>query len=392
MNDKNTGIGTRLSHGGISPQDHYGFVNPPVYRGSTVLFENTAALQERSARYLYGRRGTPTTDALINLITDLEGGENTILTSCGLSAITTAILALVKSGDHILMTDSVYRPSRHFCETVLSRLGVDTQYYDPLIGAGIADLIKDNTRIVFLETPGSQTFEMQDIPAMISAIKAHANSDRIFTMADNTWATGLFFRPLDFGVDISVQACTKYVVGHSDAMLGAATANARTWTQLHASFDAFGVCPGTEETFLGTRGMRTLEVRLRRHMASALEVATWLENCPEIAQVLCPALENAPGHDIWKRDFTGASGLFSVLLNPVSEKAVAAMLDGLEYFGLGYSWGGFESLVIPFDPSGYRTATHWDPAGPGLRFHIGLEDPSDLIQDLAKGFTRLNAV
>ncbi|MBZ0218241.1 MAG: PLP-dependent transferase, partial [Fimbriimonadaceae bacterium] len=274
---KSKGLGTRITHGGGGAGEHHGFVNTPVYRGSTVLFENTAALHDRTVKYLYGRRGTPTTDSLIELITDLEGGENTILTSSGLSAITTTLLALLGSGDHLLMVDSVYRPNRLFCNTVLTRLGVEIEYYDPLIGAGISAHIKENTRVIFLETPGSQTFEMQDIPAIINAVKSHPKAADIFTVADNTWATGMYYRPLVAGVDISVQACTKYVVGHSDAMLGAATANARAWPLLRQSFENLGVCPGSEETFLGTRGMRTLEVRLRQHMTSAIEVATWLQ-------------------------------------------------------------------------------------------------------------------
>lgn len=389
MSKKSVGIGTQLTHGGTTTRDHHGFVNTPVYRGSTVLYENTAALRDRTVKYVYGRRGTPTMESLSRLITDLEGGENTILTSSGLSAITTTLLAIVEAGDHLLMVDTVYRPNRSFCDTLLKRLGVDVEYYDPLIGDKIGTLIKNNTRLVFLETPGSQTFEMQDIPAIIKTIKSHPNADNIFTVADNTWATGMFYRPLDFGVDVSVQACTKYVVGHSDAMLGAATANTRAWPLLNESFQTLGVCPGSEEAFLGTRGMRTLEIRLRQHMSTAIEIATWLQDCPEVSRVLHPALEGMPGHDLWKRDFTGSSGLFSVVLEPVSDESVAAMLDHLQYFGLGYSWGGFESLAIPFNPKSYRTATKWDDPGACIRLHIGLESPADLIADLRSGLAQL---
>lgn len=389
MASKNSKTATRLAHGGRTSNDHYGFINTPVYRGSTVLFENTAALKKRDARYTYGIHATPTTDSLTDLITELEGGAGTVLAPSGMASITTALLALVEAGDHVLITDSVYRPTRRFADKVLAALGVEIEYYDPLIGAEISHLFKENTRVLFLETPGSQTMEMQDIPALVTAAKAHKGRREIYTIVDNTWATALFFRALDFGVDITLQAGTKYIGGHSDIMLGATTANERTWPLLSRTHTALGMCPGTEEVFLGLRGIRTMEVRLRQHMASALLIAAWLRERPEVSEVLHPGLPGGPGHDIWLRDFKGSCGLFSIIFEPVNEACVGAFLDTLDLFGLGYSWGGFESLAIPFDPSTYRSATEWVGKGPAVRFHIGLEDPDDLIEDLDSGFSSL---
>lgn len=378
---------TKVVHLGRDPFEHHGFVNPPVYRGSTVLYKTLEAIKSRQQPYTYGRRATPTTRALEDAITDLEGGVVTILTSSGLGAVSTAILAFVSAGDHILITDSAYQPGRAFADRMLKRLGVETTYYDPLVGADIAKLFRPNTRLVLVESPGSQTFEMQDIPAIAAA--AHARD--IWVLADNTWATPLFSKPLALGADVSIQAATKYIVGHADAMLGAVTANARAARLLDHAKEALGTCPGSEETYLGLRGLRTLDVRLERHQRSALAVAEWLSSRPEVDRVLYPALPSDPGHAIWKRDFTGASGLFTAVLKPVSEDALAAFLDGLTLFGMGYSWGGYESLVIPFDPTSYRTATKWTGPGPALRFHIGLEAVEDLIRDLDSGFARLKA-
>lgn len=380
---------TALLHSGRDPRLQHGFVNPSVYRGSTVLFPTLDALEDyEKQEYRYGRHGTPTTSALEEALRDLEGGARTFLTPSGYQAVTTAILAFVKAGDHILMVDSVYQPTRKFCDTLLKRLGVATTYYDPLIGVGIADLIQNNTRLVFTESPGSLTFEMQDIAAIVRA--AHAR-DAVVLM-DNTWATGLYFRPLDHGVDVSINACTKYIVGHADAMLGAITANARTVRAVEASRMVLGGCSGSEETYLALRGLRTLAVRLARHHRSGLEVAEWLAARPEVQRVLHPALPSDPGHALWKAQYKGASGLFSIVLNPVPRPALAAMLDGLSLFGMGYSWGGYESLIIPFDPKSCRTATPWTAEGPALRLHIGLDDPRDLIADLESGFTRLKSL
>jgi len=378
---------TKVVHLGRDPFAHHGFVNPPVYRGSTVLYETLDALKSRKQPYTYGRRATPTTHALEEAITDLEGGATTILTSSGLGAVSTALLAFVSAGDHILITDSAYQPGRAFADRMLKRLGVEITYYDPHAGAGITELFRPNTRLVLVESPGSQTFEMQDIPAIAAA----ARERDIWVLADNTWATPLFCKPLALGVDVSIQAATKYIVGHADAMLGAVTGNARAARHLEHAKEALGTCPGSEETYLGLRGLRTLDVRLERHQKSALAVTEWLAGRNEVDRVLYPALPTDPGHALWKRDFTGASGLFSVVLKPVPEKSLAAFLDGLKLFGMGYSWGGYESLVVPFDPASYRTASKWTGPGPALRFHIGLEAVEDLIRDLDAGFARLNA-
>ncbi len=378
---------TEVVHIGRKPFEQHGFVNTPVYRGSTVLYPTLDALKSRTQPYTYGRRATPTTNALEDAIAHLEGGAATILTSSGLAAISTAILAFVESGDHILVPDSVYQPARAFADKVLKRLGVETTYYDPLVGGGIAKLFRPNTRLVMVEAPGSQTFEMQDIPAIAAA--AHAKN--IWVLADNTWATPLYCKPLALGADVSIQAATKYIVGHADAMLGAVTSNARAAKLIDNAKEALGTCPGSEEAYLGLRGLRTLAVRLERHHRSGVAVAEWLASRPEVDRVLHPALPGDAGHAIWKRDFTGACGLFTVVLKPIPEKALAAFLDGLKFFGMGYSWGGYESLVVPFDPTPYRTATCWHGPGPALRFHIGLEAVDDLIDDLAAGFERMKS-
>jgi cystathionine beta-lyase len=376
---------TRLAHAGRDPGHFHGFVNTPIYRGSTVLFPTAAALEANDQEYTYGRLGTPTVKALAEAIAELEGGHATLLTPSGLSAIATTFLSLLSPGDHVLVSDSVYRPTRRFCDNALSRLGVDVAYYDPLVGAGIKSLLKPSTKVVFAESPGSQTFEVQDIPA-ISAV-AHAAGALV--VLDNTWATPLFFKPFAHGADVSIQAATKYIVGHADAMLGAITVNEAVWPTLARTHDELGLCAGPEDVYLALRGLRSLGVRLARHQASALTVAEWLAKRPEVARVIYPALTSDPGHAIWKRDFTGSSGLFSIVLKPVPRKAVAAMLDGLELFGMGYSWGGYESLIIPFDPSSYRTATKWKAEGPALRLHIGVEEVDDLKSDLEAGFARL---
>jgi cystathionine beta-lyase len=376
---------TKVVHSGRAPHDNFGFVNPPVYRGSTVLFPTAEKLWKRDQPYTYGRSSTPTVRSLEEAIAEVEGGTATALTASGYQAVSTAILAFVKSGDHILMVDSVYQPTRKFCDYMLAKLGVETTYYDPLIGAGIADLIRPNTRIIFTESPGSQTFEVQDIPAIARV----ARERELWLLMDNTWASPLYFRPFEHGVDVSIQAATKYIVGHADAMLGAITSNARAAKQVALAKEQLGVCPGSEETFLGMRGLRTLATRLAQHQRSGLEIARWLEGRPEVARVLHPGLPSHPQHALWKRDFLGATGLFSIVLKPASDKAVAAMLDGLQLFGMGFSWGGYESLIIPFDPKPYRTATKWSAEGPALRLHIGLEDVDDLRADLDAGFKRL---
>ncbi|UDL95139.1 cystathionine beta-lyase [Lichenihabitans sp. PAMC28606] len=379
------GSRSRLIHAGRDPEEQHGFVNTPIYRGSTVLYDNVAQLQNRERRFTYGTKGTPTTEALETAWSELAGAAGTVLTPSGLAAVTVALMSVLGSGDHILVTDSAYLPTRHFCDTMLRRFGVSTTYYDPLIGTRIADLFQPNTRAVLVEAPGSQTFEMQDIPAIAEAAHAHD----ICVIMDNTWATPLFFPPHARGVDIAIEAGTKYLSGHSDLLLGLTSANAAYWPKLRETFDAFAICAGPEDVFLGLRGLRSMDLRLREAERQALAMAHWFDSREEVRQVLHPALPSHPGHAIWKRDFLGSSGLFSIILEPASTDAVAAMLDGLELFGMGFSWGGYESLVIPFDPTTYRTATSWNPGGPTLRFQIGFEDLADLQADLDRGFARL---
>ena len=378
---------TRLVHAGRDPKDQHGFVNTPVYRGSTVMFPDLAALDANKQTYTYGRKGNPTMRGLEDALCELEGGTRTFLTSSGLSAVTTALLSFAKAGDHVLMVDTCYRPTRMFCDDVLKGLGVETTYYDPLIGGGIAALFKPNTRLVYTESPGSQTFEVQDIPAIAAACRPR----EIWVLMDNTWGTPLYSKPFAHGADVAIHAGTKYIVGHADALLGVMTAGRRAAAQLKKMAWLIGDCAGSEEIYLGTRGLRTMGVRLKQHHASGLEMAHWLAARPEIGAVLHPALPDFPGHALWKRDFTGASGLFSVVLKGSIPRArLAAMMDGLSLFGMGYSWGGFESLAVPFDPAHYRSATTSAFAGQTcLRLHIGLEDPEDLKADLAAGFVRL---
>jgi cystathionine beta-lyase len=378
---------TRLAHAGREPARHHGFVNTPIYRGSTVLFPTLASLEANAQDFTYGRLGTPTVKALEEAIAELEGGVRTLLTPSGLSAIATALLAFVSAGDEVLVSDSVYRPTRRFCDHVLKRLGVKTTYYDPLLGAGIKELLGDKTKVVFAESPGSQTFEVQDVPAIAKA----AHEAGALLILDNTWATPLYFKPFTHGVDVSIQAATKYIVGHADAMLGAITASEKAARAVEKVHEDLGLCPGPEDVYLGLRGLRTLGVRLAHHQQSALELARWLQARPEVERVLHPGLPSDPGHALWKRDFTGASGLFAIILKPTSHAALARMLDGLTLFGMGYSWGGFESLILPFDPRDYRTATTWQAEGPAIRLHVGLEDIEDLKADLEAGFARLAA-
>jgi cystathionine beta-lyase len=378
---------TRLVHAGRQPFEQHGFVNTPIYRGSTVLFPDTAELYAYRQPYTYGTKGTPTTHALEEAWREIAGAAETVLAPSGLSAIALALMTASSAGDHILVSDSVYRPARNFCDGMLKQFGVETQYYDPHVGVGVADLIRPETSVVFTESPGSQSLEIQDIPAIADA--AHARG--VCVILDNTWATPLFFAAHDKGADLVIEAGTKYLSGHSDLLLGLVSSN-RQWAQkLRAAFDSFAMCVGPEDAFLALRGLRTMELRLRAQEAAALDVATWLEGRAEVSRVLHPALPSHPGHELWKRDFTGSSGLFSIILKPCAPQAVAAMLDGLELFGLGYSFGGYESLIIPFDCRAYRTATQWAPEGPALRLSIGLEDVADLKEDLEAGFARLRA-
>jgi cystathionine beta-lyase len=380
---------TKLVTAGRDPESYHGFVNPPVYHASTVLYPSAEDFLAHRSRYQYGRRGTPTTEALELALQELEGPQcaGVSLLPSGLAAISVALLAVVKAGDHVLVTDSAYGPTRIFCDQVLTRFGVTTSYYDPLIGGAIADLLRPNTRAVYLESPGSLSFEMQDTAAIAKA--AHAKG--AIVLMDNTWATPLYFRPLDHGVDLAIQAGTKYIGGHSDVMLGTVSANAATVAALKLTTRQTGLHEAPDDTYLGLRGLRTLGVRLDRHYESGVAVARWLEQRPEVLRLLHPALPSHPGHALWKRDFTGASGLFSMVLKPVPQKAYYAFLDTLELFGIGASWGGYESLAIPFDCAPIRTAARWAPGGPTVRFHIGLEAVEDLIADLEEGFAALAA-
>ena len=378
---------SRLVHLGRDVEESQGFVNLPPFRGSTVIFPNVAAMRAGAQRYTYGTHGTPTTEALRSAWAEIAGAAGTMLLPSGLAAVVAALLTALSAGDHLLITDSVYGPSRHFADTTLKRMGIETTYYDPCIGAGIEALMRPNTRAVLIESPGSQSFEVQDVPAIAQVAHAH---DACVIM-DNTWATPLFFSPHARGVDLAIEAGTKYLSGHADLLLGLVSANEAWFKRLHRTVDGMGIQPGPEDVYLALRGLRTMELRLREAARQALALAKWLAARPEVTRVIHPALPDHPGHAIFRRDFTGSSGVFSVVLKPASEAAVAAMLDGLELFALGYSWGGYESLVIPFDCAAYRTATKWAPGGPALRFSVGLEDIEDLKADLDRGFARLRA-
>jgi cysteine-S-conjugate beta-lyase len=382
-------LATQVAHLGRDPRRFLGTVNTPVFRASTILMQNVAELEQATRGEFpgvsYGLHGLPTVTDLQQALATLEGGHRALVVPSGLAATTFPLLALAKPGDHVLVVDAVYGPTRRFCDNHLRRLGIEVGYYDPLLGTAIEREFRSNTTLVFAESPGSLTFEVQDIPAIAGV--AHAHGARV--ILDNTWATPLGFRAFEHGADVSVHAVTKYVGGHSDVLLGAVITNAETHVPLQRLWTDMGITPSPDDCFLGLRGMRTLAVRLARHQASAMEVASWLAQRPEVREVLYPALPGDRGHALWKRDFRCASGLFGVVLEPVDPARVARMLDGMRLFGLGWSWGGFESLIIPTWPERSRTATAWNPGGPSLRLQIGLEDPQDLLEDLEDGLTRL---
>ena len=334
----------------------------------------------------YGRNGTPSTIALEEALAQIDGAENSIVTSSGLAAIVVVLLAYLRTGDHLLLPDNIYGSTRRFCDMELSRLGIEVEYYDPLIGGGIDQLIKDNTRIVFVETPGSLTFEMQDIPAIAKA--AHAKN--VLVVADSTWGASLYFRAFEKGIDINIQSATKYISGHSDLVMGVITCGSEHYKRLAQTYRNLGMTPSGDSCFLALRGLRTLAVRLQQHYENAMKVAAWLKTRPEVHEVLYPALPGAPGHELWKRDFLGAPGLFGVVLSTTDERAVAAMFDGFELFGMGYSWGGYESLAVPVQLKHVRSVTAWKYSGTLIRLHIGLENPDDLIADLEAGIKSLN--
>ncbi len=380
---------TLLTHIGRNPAQSSGTVNTPVYRTSTVIFSDLAAYETRDPddfkSMRYGIHGTPTTFAFEDAVAKMEGGHQAVAVPSGLAAITAALSAFVKSGDHLLMTDSAYAPTRIFCEKQLRLNGVHVEYYDPLIGAGIEKLIRHNTKAVFCEAPGSLTFEMQDIPAIAAA--AHAGN--IPVLADTTWGTPYFFRSFERGVDVSIHAATKYIVGHSDVLMGVIVTNEKHWLPVRYTVAEYGFCVSPDDCYLALRGFRTIGVRMKQQMANALTVARWLQTQPQVLRVLYPALENDPGHAIWRRDFDGAASLFGVILKPAVREKVAAFVNALQLFGIGSSWGGYESLVTAPHPEKVRSATQWNPGGPTVRFHIGLEDPADLIADLEHALSRL---
>ena len=384
---------TRVVQAGRRPEWTQGIVNPPVWRASTILYDSVADLRAGAAgdthhRLFYGRRGTPTQWALADALTALEpGAQATFLYPSGQAATAAALLSVLSPGDELLLVDSAYDPTRSLATGLLARMGIATRFYDPLVGAGIAELIGESTRAVFLESPGSLTFDVQDVPAITAA--AHARG--CVTLADNTWATPLLFPALSHGVDLSVLACTKYVVGHSDAMLGAVIATPARWTALRDTSFQLGQIAGPDDAWLGSRGLRTMAVRLKQHGEGALAIARWLQERPEVAEVLHPALPSHPGHALFVRDFTGPAGLFAFTLAGGGDVRRAALIDALELFGIGYSWGGYESLVIPVDPDRHRALPQPRRAGPMVRVSIGLEDPADLIADLERGFAAWRA-
>lgn len=389
------GRGTQTLHAGRDPAANFGVVNPPVYHCSTVLFDSVDQLLETrrdraSGAYVgftYGREGTATTRAFEDAITLLEGGYRAVTTSCGLGAICAALTAFLSAGDHLLIVDSLYGPARAFCEEFLKKFGVEVTYYRPSIGAGIEALLQPNTKVIYLESPGSLTFEMTDVPAITKLARARG----IKTVFDNTWGSPVNFRPLEHGVDVSINAATKYISGHSDLMLGVAVCTEEAFIPVKKTASGSGYCGGPDDIYMALRGLRTLPLRMKQHQASATAVAQWLQGRPEVARVMYPALPGDPGHEIWKRDYDGASGLFGVVLNACTDKQFAAMLDHMDLFKLGYSWGGYESLVVPTYPSDLRSAVSWDAPGPSLRLHVGLEDVDDLIGDLDRGFARMHA-
>jgi len=385
---------TRIVQAGRRDEWTQGVVNPPVWRASTILYDSVAELRARGAadthhKLFYGRRGTPTQWSLAEALTELEpGAEATLLYPSGVAGVASALLAVLEPGDELLLVDSAYDPTRGLASGLLKRFGIKTTFYDPLIGAGIAELCTERTKAIFMESPGSLTFEVQDIPAIVGVAKARG----ITTLLDNTWATPLLLPAIQLGVDYSILACTKYIVGHSDVMLGSVTAAQDQYQRLRATTYQLGQTASPDDAWLGARGLRTMAVRLDQHGRSALKIAEWLEDRPEVARVLHPALPDCPGHETFARDFRGASGLFSFVLNGGGEAARSALIDGLRHFGIGYSWGGYESLAIPVDPQHHRSATKWEAEGPLVRLQIGLEDCEDLIADLEAGLARFAAV
>ncbi len=391
-NDRKSGIPpspeTVLTHSGRASEEHLGFVNVPVFRGSTILFKTLDELEDYKRTYRYGRNDNPTSRALAQLVTELEGAAGTVICPSGLSAISTVLLAVASAGDEVLITDSAYEPTRTFSSEGMGRFGVGVRYYDPRIGAGIADLITERTKAIFVETPGSLTFEMQDLPAIVKA----ARERDVTVIVDNSWATPLYHSPLKLGADIVMHAGTKMFVGHSDTMLGTVSANEKLWTRLKRTHRILGVATSPDDCYLALRGMRTLALRMKNHAEQSVAFAAWLESLPEVEQVYHPALPSHPDHAIYQRDFTGSGSLFAFRLKKRSRDALAAMVNGFELFGMGYSWGGYESLCLPFDPSNIRTAVPWTDEGQMFRVHIGFEGFDDLKADMTAALERYGSV
>ncbi|MGU3576856.1 cystathionine beta-lyase [Brucellaceae bacterium C25G] len=383
---KNLGINTRLVRDGYNPRDYHGFVNPPVVRASTVLFPNAESMIDGSQKYTYGTRGTPTTDALCRAIDELEGSEGTVCVPSGLAAVTVPLLAFLSPGDHVLFVDSIYNPTRHFADTMLKRMGVEVEYYAPNMGAEIEKLIKANTKVIFTESPASNTFEVQDIPAIVKAAHKHD----VVVMMDNTWATPVYFRALDYGVDISIHASTKYPSGHSDILFGTISANKRCWPQLLETHGTLGLCVSGDDAYQVLRGLRTMGIRLEHHQKSAITIAEWLDKHPLTGEILHPGLTNHPDHNLWKRDYGGASGVFSMVLSGKTDADARKFVNALQFFGLGYSWGGYESLAVVVNIED-RTVSRKDYGGAIIRLQIGLENIEDLIADLERGFAALES-